>query len=151
MSRRQRDIQSDAHPTQLTAPGTHVVSFSASSSYEGPIPPEMLAEYERVLPGSADRFLTMMEAQASHRIDLETRVIANDVRQSSRGLLVTAWIATLGFGAAIVCAWRSQGIYAATIVGVLGSILGGGYGAALLSRGKERDRRWQQRPVKPKP
>jgi hypothetical protein len=50
--------------------------------FQGPVPPpQMLAEYEKVLPGSADRLirlterqLTLQENQSAHRISMEAAV-----------------------------------------------------------------------------
>ena len=57
-------------------------------SYEGPIPhPRIIREYERILPGSADRILSMAEKQQEHRMALETKAIGGQVDQSKRGQL----------------------------------------------------------------
>lgn len=42
--------------------------------FSGPLPPpEMLAQYDAVLPGSADRIVKMAEDQSSHRRRIESR------------------------------------------------------------------------------
>ena len=42
------------------------------TSFQGPIPhPEILAEYEEILPGAADRILQMAEKESAHRHNLE--------------------------------------------------------------------------------
>ncbi|MFQ7172706.1 MAG: DUF2335 domain-containing protein [Thomasclavelia ramosa] len=47
-----------------------------SVSYSGPIPhPSDFEQYERVLPGAADRILTMAENQSAHRQTLEKAAI----------------------------------------------------------------------------
>lgn len=54
--------------------------------YSGPIPPpESLARYEEILPGSADRILKMAEKQQEHRMILETKVVGSQTVQSKRG------------------------------------------------------------------
>lgn len=66
----------------------HVVS---QSLYKGPIPPaEMLKEYEKVLPGSADRIISMAERQQSHRHKLELTVIKSNSRDSKMGIIAGA-------------------------------------------------------------
>ena len=43
-------------------------------TYEGPYPPpSMLAEYNQIVPGSADRLITMAEEEQKHRQQLETQ------------------------------------------------------------------------------
>jgi uncharacterized membrane protein len=39
--------------------------------------------YEDVLPGAAERLLSIMEKQAIHRMDIENKVIENNVKQHS--------------------------------------------------------------------
>lgn len=52
----------------------------------GPIPPPgMLASYEKVLPGSADRILSMAESQLSHRHELENKAIQANIDGEKRG------------------------------------------------------------------
>lgn len=59
-------------------------------------PPEILEHYERILPGSADRLLTMAEEQSRHRMARETRDQEADIRQTGIGMF-------LGFGIGLVC------------------------------------------------
>ena len=74
-------------------------------SYSGPLPPpQVLADYEKTLKGSADRILQMAEREqeARHRIDSE--IIGNAAKQHKRGqymgcalvVLLAAMAFTLG-------------------------------------------------------
>ena len=64
----------------------------------GPIPPhEELAGYEAVLPGSANRILSMAEGQSKHRQNLEDRVIRHDIIKSYFGLVFGFLICLAGF------------------------------------------------------
>ena len=57
------------------------------SGFSGPLPPpETLAKYEQILPGSADRIIRMAEQQASHRQQLERVVIESNVSAQKWGL-----------------------------------------------------------------
>ncbi len=59
--------------------------------FQGPIPPpEILARYDEVIPGGADRILAMAERQAAHRQELEKRVITSNITGER-------WGAGLGF------------------------------------------------------
>ncbi len=56
-------------------------------SYQGPLPPAgELKKYNDVLPGAADRIITMAEKQATHRQKQESRVILGDNIRSFIGL-----------------------------------------------------------------
>lgn len=74
-----------------------VVSAVRVTAYSGPLPPaEELKRYDVVLPGAADRILTMAENQSKHRINLESAVIPSQLKESERG----QWLA---FSVAILC------------------------------------------------
>lgn len=83
----------------------------------GPWPhPEMLRQYELILPGAADRMITMAERQMEHRHDMERNVVVGGTRRATGGL-VAGLIVALAFG------WWS---YELVIhgYGVAGTILG---------------------------
>lgn len=57
---------------------THSYKIQASK-FSGPIPPPaILAEYDQLIAGGADRILKMAENQAEHRQSLEKSVIKSD-------------------------------------------------------------------------
>jgi len=63
------------------------VQMSQSMTFQGPIPPpEILRQYNDIIPDGADRILKMAEAQSAHRIELEAIVIKGDDRRADRGL-----------------------------------------------------------------
>jgi len=67
-----------------------------SQHYQGPIPsPEMFAEYERALPGSADRILGMAEAQSKHRMQMESQVVVGNLKSQNVGQWM-AFVVVLG-------------------------------------------------------
>lgn len=58
--------------------------------YNGPLPiPSHLEAYENILPGSADRIITMAEKEAEHRHDMETKAIEFAQRDARRGQTFT--------------------------------------------------------------
>lgn len=73
----------------------------------GPLPPaEDLAKYEDVLPGSADRIMTMGEKEQDHRHALDITSVQAEIRYSNKGmyigaLLLIILIITAGYGAYI--------------------------------------------------
>lgn len=61
--------------------------------YQGPLAhPKIVAGYERYLPGSTDRILTMTEEQKKHRMQMENRgqkaAIERDKRAMNRGFVL---------------------------------------------------------------
>ena len=75
---------------EAPSPATLMAEFTALS---GPLPPpEMLAQYEEILPGAAERILSMAERQAEHRQKMERdesnadRALKRDESESDRAL-----------------------------------------------------------------
>lgn len=98
--------------------------------FRGPIPhPDIIGGYEEILPGAADRILSMAEAESKHRRDMERKMIESEARDSLLGILCGF---LLGIGciiAAIIMAIvypKSIGVVAGAVLGVtgVGSIAG---------------------------
>ncbi|HEY4520955.1 MAG TPA: DUF2335 domain-containing protein [Candidatus Paceibacterota bacterium] len=83
--------------------------------FSGPLPPpEVLRQFDQVVPGAAERIIKMAEQQFAHRTELEKKVIDSDIRQSTQGQV-------LGFTIAIV------GLLVSAIISIYGSELVGGF------------------------
>ena len=55
--------------------------------FQGPIPPpQLLREYNEVIPNGADRIVKMAETQSAHRIELEACIVKGDDRRANWGL-----------------------------------------------------------------
>ncbi len=71
-----------------------------SRHFQGPLPPpEILAAYKTVLPGSPERVFTMAEKEQQHRHDVENAMISGALKQQTKGQ-VLGFILALLFGAA---------------------------------------------------
>ncbi|MCL2659595.1 MAG: DUF2335 domain-containing protein [Acidobacteriaceae bacterium] len=69
----------------MTAVAHHSQSFMYSS---GPLPPpDVLTQYDQVVPNGAERIMAMAEQQSRHRIELEPRLLTPTlpVRREARG------------------------------------------------------------------
>ena len=65
-----------------------VVAEVIQGEFSGPIPPPSIIEgYERVLPGSADRIITMAEKQSEHRQRMEEKMIDSEARDGLLGVV----------------------------------------------------------------
>lgn len=72
--------------------------------YRGPLPPAaQLKGYEDVLPGAADRIITMAETQSTHRQQIEKAVIAARTRDSLLGILGAIILAVSILIGSVVC------------------------------------------------
>ena len=88
--RRGRDKRRQPVP-QVTDPATanprQVVQRMSAATFSGPLPPpEILVQYNDVVPNGAERIIALAERQAEHRMALENRVIDADIRRSNWGL-----------------------------------------------------------------
>ena len=74
----------EALPEEIRAEVVRAVSFQ---HFQGPLPPPSILEgYEKILPGSADRIISMTERQQQHRIDMERARLYADIRMEQMGL-----------------------------------------------------------------
>ncbi len=69
---------------------------AVATSFSGPLPPPNILEgYEKIIPGAADRIITMAEKQSNHRQSLENIIIRSNTRNESIGMWL-AFILTIG-------------------------------------------------------
>ena len=113
---------------------------SVSSFYLGPLPPpHQLEEYDRVIPGSAERIISMAERQQQHRLEIEKALIYNDIGHAKLGVwagLAVAFLSISVGGFLIYCGhdWAGGSICTATLASLVGVFI---YGTS--SRRHERE------------
>lgn len=80
MKRRRRSAPPAKRNPAAPAPGPRTtVAAAVSRSYSGPLPPAtQLAEYDRVLPGAAERIVSMAEGYAAHQQALEMQAMQQE-------------------------------------------------------------------------
>ncbi len=72
---------------EKTSSNGKLVHTEFSAQFAGPLPPpDMLAAYDRVVPGAAERILKMAEEQSRHRQAIEEKVISASIQKSKTGL-----------------------------------------------------------------
>jgi uncharacterized membrane protein len=76
------------NPVRTTIQNRRTTVQTQAMSFQGPIPPpELLREYNEIVPDGADRIVKMAEAQSAHRIELESIVVKGDDRRANWGLV----------------------------------------------------------------
>lgn len=66
-----------------------------ASLYSGPIPPpDYLARYENMVPGSAKRFLEEPHLEAEHRRSLERKMVEAQIQLGKRGQMIACGLAS---------------------------------------------------------
>lgn len=94
-------------------------------SFSGPIPhPQHLAEYDNILPGSADRILTMAEENLSHNQTCQKSALDADIMDMRHSRRYGFGALVLLLGCAIFCAYLDKDILAGLFLGAgaLGTI-----------------------------
>lgn len=100
------------------------------SEFSGPIPPpNMIKGYEAILPGAADRIITMAEKQSSHRQEMERKIIFAESRDGLLGILFAFFLGIGYIVAAIVIVVlvpENPGAISSSVLGVagMGTIIG---------------------------
>ncbi len=113
--------------------------------FSGPLPhPAIMAKYEQILPGSADRIMTSAESQMQHRQSLETAVVHANIKGESWGLVFSGTIALVFAVGSLVLIYTGKSLEGlATIIGET-VILVGVFLRAQKSRQEERTTRRQE-------
>ena len=107
--------------------------------FRGPLPPpEILARYEDVLPGAAERIITMAENQSAHRIEIEKTVINARSRDSLLGICSGLAIGLAALGACVYIIVSGYPVYD-SIIGASG--LGGLVGVFVYGTRENRSER----------
>ena len=106
-------------------PSTQITA--TASSFEGPIPPpQILQQYNSIVPDAAERIIRMAEKQSDHRMDLEKKVVYSNIKKSYAGMGLATIIALYGLFIAKEIAINGNpataGIIAALDIGGLISI-----------------------------
>lgn len=94
------------------------ISVQQTQMWSGPIPsPDALEKYNHVLPGSANRLLSLAEKEQNHRHDMDRNVLATKAGDVKRGQRYGFVIAIFAVGGAVWCA-----SFAPWVSGVLVSV-----------------------------
>lgn len=84
---------------------------------EGPIPPPwILKEYESILPGSADRIVSMAEGVATHKQGVESRALDLTFETIRRGQLLGAAVVLFALIAGVVALITGYEDFAETLI-----------------------------------
>ena len=100
--------------------------MAVTRAFEGPLPPpDILAQYEEVVPGSAERILRIAEQEAEQRRALVARLVSADVSRARWGLWVGAFVALVAIVAATAMAlaghpWPGTIVIAIDLASVVG-------------------------------
>ena len=100
------------------------VTAATYTEISGPIPaPQILQQYNNIIPNAAERILRMAEKQSDHRMALESKVVSSNIVKSYLGMAGGTSVAIFGLYVAKVVAVSGNpataGILAALDIGGL--------------------------------
>lgn len=88
-------------------------------SFSGPLPPpQLLSQYNEVVPYGAERLMKMAEVQQTHRQDLEKTVVHGNVQSERRGQWMGLFISIFVITAGTYLAATGKQITGGLLVGV---------------------------------
>jgi len=80
-----------------------------SAEFSGPLPhPSILAKYETIQKGSADRIIKMAEQQSEHRRDLERNIVGATIRYEYLGIWFAGILTIIFMGAGFYLILRDK-------------------------------------------
>ena len=98
-----------------------LIVAQATRISSGPIPhPDILRGYEEILPGSADRILSMAEGETKHRHEMEEEIIHTEGRDSLLGIVVAGVLALCALIAGVIVVLVSNTPYTSVIGAIFG-------------------------------
>jgi uncharacterized membrane protein len=110
-----------------TPPKNHIATRVTHQQFSGPVPPPVILEdYDRIIPGAANRILEMAEKEAEHQRKMEETALSEAIKESKRGqnygLVVTLAAFTTASFAIYTGAYTCASIIAGTTVVALVSV-----------------------------
>ena len=112
-----RNKKLQRNPEQATHTPPHQAITQVQATFSGPIPhPLILEEYDRLVPGAAERILAMAEQDAKHQQAMETGTLKAAESSARRGQYFGLIIGL----AALSAAMGALAMGSATVAGVIG-------------------------------
>ncbi len=113
-------------------------------AHSGPLPsPDILREYDNILPGAAERVFRMAESQQTHRQNLETSAISGDSRRAFCGLFAGVFVVLCVLVGSIYVIMNGHEIIGGILSGLDLVGLGSVFVYGTVSRRQERTRKAQ--------
>ena len=123
---KRKSSKSNLHSNSKAGTGNGSGIEIRAQHFQGPIPPpDTLAKYEEIIPGAAERILSMAEKQGNHRRNLETKVIAKDSGRASRGQIFAFIISMTIIIGGFVMIWQGKSLEGmSSIIGAITALVG---------------------------
>ena len=103
-----------------------VNTIQVQQHYEGPLPhPEYLAQYDKIVPGAAERIIAMAEKEMNHRHEKDKSMYKNAIKTSYLSITFAFLSVLVISGIAFYAFYKNIGVVAGTIVaGSIAAVVG---------------------------
>lgn len=106
------------NPPARRETGATVIAKIEQSSFSGPLPsPVILEEYDRIVPGAAERILKMAEAEAQFQHDITSRALNAEAKEVGRGQILGFLMGALALLTSALALWLGHPDTASVIGG----------------------------------
>ncbi len=93
------------------------LELKQSLLYSSPLPPpEILEKYDLILPNASERFLSLVEKQTQHRMELEKEVIESKIKDSRLGIILGFILGLFGLGIAALLIYNDKSILGFSVI-----------------------------------
>ena len=100
----ERALQGKVAEPELKDITLRLTKIAVNEQFSGPMPhPRHLREYDHIVPGSAERILSMAERNLDHNIATEKRCVSAEIKDRNLGM----WLGAAIFAMLIVGAFAS--------------------------------------------
>lgn len=108
--------------------------------FSGPLPPpEVLRQYDELIPGFSRTLLDNWRDQSEHRMGLEKAVVESNIRQARHGLYAGIVVSLAGLSASVALGWAGAEIAAGVVGGSTLASLAGAFLYGTRARTRERE------------
>ena len=119
----QQPSPGEAVPAIMIPPGAvagaQQISMQQVQFWQGQFPPpDAIERYERTLPGSFDRLISMAERAQAAQIDANNTAMSHQAADNRRGQILGFLVTVVAILGAIGCAFINQPIIGSLLVGV---------------------------------
>lgn len=100
----ERALEGKVAKRDLTEVARRITQIAVNEQFSGPMPhPKHLREYDDILPGAAERILSMAEQNLQHSVDMDRSILKAEVADRKLGMVLGAGL----FGLLIVGAFSA--------------------------------------------
>jgi uncharacterized membrane protein len=126
MSTKQKHFPAKSKPKSPAKPasqqpantGTQSNSIEVRETFSGPIPhPTILEEYEKIVPGAAERIIAMAESDMKHQQEMDREELRIAESQVKRGQISAFWLTIIALAVCIFALLMGSEMAASVIAG----------------------------------